>query len=154
MSTGNSTLAVGPVGSINRARCPAESRAEKRVQIAFAPVSSNDSCGILKKVSLATVWGRCLGLIPLDARVFDPEIGITSLAPIFSFFRCRETGTEKSNQLICYLFDVPDQFVLQALWITFLQRARRSLSGPAPQKTLQHRPARDETEQCSNASCW
>src|SRR6266478_1774721 len=66
---------------------------------------------------------------PLDAGVFDPEVGVPMLAPI-----CHLVGIEKLNAKIetahrAIFPEVPDQLVLQALRITPLQWARRIVRG-------------------------
>src|SRR5450631_1452056 len=58
--------------------------------------------------------------VPLDACVFDPEIGVTSLAPI-----CHFAGVEKLNGKVepahlAIFLEVPQQFFLQALRLAFL----------------------------------
>src|SRR2546430_1509736 len=70
------------------------------------------------------VEGR-FGFVPLDARVFDPEVGIAKLAPI-----CHRVGVEELNCKIeaahpSIFLQVPDELVLQAFRIVFLQRPCR-----------------------------
>ncbi len=68
---------------------------------------------------------RCLGFVPLDASVFDPEIGVAGLAPIGQFSGIEKLNGKVEPAHLAIFFDVPDQFVLQSHRIAFLQRARR-----------------------------
>ena len=64
---------------------------------------------------------RRLRLVPLKARVLDPEVGVVALAPIRHSLRVDELDAEVEAAHLAVLVEVPDQFVLQAVRVTFLQ---------------------------------
>ena len=64
---------------------------------------------------------RRFGFAPVDARIFGPEIGVTGLAPIRQFAGIEKLNGKVKPAHLAVLPDVPDQFVLQALRVAFLQ---------------------------------
>src|ERR1700730_6011765 len=74
------------------------------------------------------VEGR-VGLAPLDAGGFDPEAGIPTLAPVRHLVDVEELDPKNEAAHFAILPEVPDEFVLQALRITPLQRTGRIVRG-------------------------
>jgi len=72
---------------------------------------------------------RCFRFVPLDTRVFDPEVGVPALAPISHPVDVEELDPKVESAHLAVFPEVPDQFVLQALRITPLQRTGRIVRG-------------------------
>jgi hypothetical protein len=54
---------------------------------------------------------------PLHARVFDPEIGVATFAPVGHPFDVEELEAKVEDTHLAIFLDVPDQLILQAVRI-------------------------------------
>src|SRR6266850_235741 len=64
-------------------------------------------------------------LLPLDTRVFNPEVGVTTLPPIGHSVGVEELDSKIKTAHLAIFLEVPDELVLQTLRVTLLQRTRR-----------------------------
>jgi hypothetical protein len=68
---------------------------------------------------------RYLHLVPLDTRIFDPEVGVVSPAPIGHGVNAEELLSKIQGAHLAIFLEVPGQLVLQGVRVTSLQRTRR-----------------------------
>src|SRR5580658_4912828 len=63
--------------------------------------------------------------LPLDARVFNPEVGVVALAPIGHPVGVEQLDAKVETAHPAVFVEVPDQLILQAFWVILLQRTRQ-----------------------------
>src|SRR5271155_26718 len=68
---------------------------------------------------------RCFRFVPLDTRIFDPEVGILTLTPIGHPIGVEQLESKSESAYPAVFGEVPDQLVLHGIWITALQWTRR-----------------------------
>src|SRR5579863_4865895 len=68
---------------------------------------------------------RSLLFVPLDTGVFNPEVSIATFAPVSHRLSVKKLDSEVEAAHLTVFLEVPDQLVMQGIWIILLQRTRR-----------------------------
>lgn len=63
----------------------------------------------------------CFDFIPIETRIFDPEVGVVKLAPISHLAGVEKLESKFEGAGFAVFIEVPDQLVLQAIRISCLQ---------------------------------
>ena len=68
---------------------------------------------------------RRFRFLPLDTRIFNPEVGVVALTPIGHLAGVEELDGKVEAAHPAILVEVPDQLVLQAFRVALLQGTRQ-----------------------------
>ena len=89
----------------------------------FARVRAN--VRLWKQSEPSDLVKRRFCLFPLDARVFNPEVGVVALAPIGHLAGVEQLDAKVEAAHPPVFIEVPDQLILQPFRVAFLQRTRQ-----------------------------